>query len=169
MANYEMRAGLEKRYVIREAIDHGDTYQVIEMARLFFDEAASDDLVFDQDEIIKYCVSVYEGERLSSNLWLLFCDNEPCGFMVAHSTTFLFSKQRTSTTEVLFAKADHRSFGSISAFMRKFSEWSDSISAVQQYTGVARTDGIGVERLEKVFPRFGFRKVGSLFVKEIRP
>jgi len=169
MANYEMRAGLEKRYVIREAIDHGDTYQIIELAKRFHDEAAASYLDFDQDEIIKFCISVYDGDRTERNLWLLFQEDQAVGFMVAYSTAFLFSKQRTSTTEIIFATADHRNIASLSAFMRRFTEWSTSIGCVQQYTGVARTDGIGVEKLDKVFPRFGFSKVGSLFVKEIRP
>lgn len=168
MENFAMPVEQLPRYVVR-SIDAGgvDTLHMVELAKAHHDECAPH-LPFDEKQVAAHCVEVFnDNERTVRQAFILFEGAEAIGYLVCHSMEYYFCKAVYSQTEVVFIKQDRRSWQGFAMLMKVFDEWSNEIDAVQRYTGVARVDEKEAEKLQKLFPRLGYKWVGSYYMKEI--
>lgn len=145
--------------------DRTDTIDFIRLAKLHHAECAPH-LPFDERRIADNCIKVYQGSEHTLAA-LLFEGNEAIGYIVAHALQYYFCSAVYTQTEVIFIDPAKRTWKGFKMLMFAFDAWSQSIDAVQQFTGVARVDPAEAEKIQKLFPRLGYKWCGSYFIKEI--
>lgn len=147
-------------YTVTELLTAQHVDDVVALGRVFMAEYCNH-LEYDEGEVKAACRQVLtDDDREFFNIFLVYKDHEPLGFMYATCGKFLFSKQRYAQQELLFVRPAYRHTRAFLKLIKAFEEWARLRSSVEIWMGSAHS-----KTLSNILPRIGYPEVGTYHKK----
>ena len=90
---------------------------------------------------------------------------EICGFFVADIVEYFFSEDRLAVDTLFFIIKDMRKKRGAKRLLDAYMNWARLFDIKE--IALSTTNGVEIERLERLYRKLGFEKVGVMYKKEI--
>lgn len=143
-------------FKVVELITDEHIADVVAMSRVFFAEYNAP-ITYDKQEVINTCTVIKKDmERDTVNIFLIYREEEPVGFILVSISGYMFSKQRCASQDLLFVRPAYRGTKAFLMLLRAYEEWARLRACVEIWAG-----SIDNEAFANVLPRIGYPRVGS--------
>lgn len=147
-------------YRVTELLTDKHVNDIVAMGKVFVAENGAH-LQYDEEEVKYTCNMVRRDlEREFLNIFLVYKDHEPIGFIYASCGKYLFNKQRYAQQELIFIRPAFRHTRAFLKLVSAFEEWARLRSAVEIWMGSAHS-----KTFSNILPRIGYPEVGTYHKK----
>lgn len=147
-------------YKVTELLTSEHVNDIVAMGRVFVAENGAH-LQYDEEEVIATCNLVLNDmDREYFNIFLVYKEHEPIGFIFASCGKYLFNKQRYAQQELLFIRPAYRGTRAFLKLIKSFEEWARLRSSVEIWMGSAHS-----KTLSGILPKIGYPVVGTYHKK----
>ena len=147
-------------YKVTELLTQEHVDDIVAMGKVFVTENGPH-LNYDEEEVIETCNLVLKDmDREYLNIFIVYKDHEPLGFIYASCGKYLFNKQRYAQQELLYVRPAYRHTRAFLKLIKAFEEWARLRSAVEIWMGSAHSKTLG-----NILPRIGYPEVGTYHKK----
>lgn len=147
-------------YKVTELLTDEHVNDIVAMGKVFVAEKGPH-LQYDEEEVKATCRQVLgDMDREYLNIFLVYRDHEPLGFIYASCGKYLFNKQRYAQQELLYIRPAYRHTRAFLKLIRAFEEWARLRSSVEIWMGSAHNKTLG-----NILPRIGYPEVGTYHKK----
>ena len=147
-------------YTVTELLTDEHVNDIVAMGKVFVAENGAH-LQYDEGEVRNTCRLVMSDmDREYLNIFLVYRDHEPLGFIYASCGKYLFNKQRYAQQELLFIRPTYRGTRAFLKLIKAFEEWARLRSSVEIWMGAAHS-----KSLSNILPRIGYPEVGTYHKK----
>ncbi|WP_457749135.1 hypothetical protein [Sulfurimonas sp.] len=119
-------------------------------------------------EIDNIKLKKYLSQKICSDkalVLVLKADNLIVGFFVAEIVEYFFSKELLAIDSLFFIVKEKRKSTGAMKILKSYFQWAESHN-VKEIT-LSSTNGVEVEKIEKMYAKLGFRKVGVMYKKGV--
>ena len=147
-------------YKVTELLTDQHVNDIVAMGKVFVAENGAH-LQYDEEEVKNTCNMVLDDlEREFLNIFLVYKDHEPVGFIYASCGKYLFNKQRYAQQELIFIRPAFRHTRAFLKLVSAFEEWARLRSSVEIWMGSAHC-----KTFSNILPRIGYPEVGTYHKK----
>ena len=147
-------------YKVTELLTDAHVSDIVALGKVFVAENGPH-LDYDEEEVKKTCNLVLSDmDREYLNIFLVYRNDEPIGFIYASCGKYLFNKQRYAQQELIFIRPAYRHTRAFLKLIKAFEEWARLRSSVEIWMGSAHSKTFG-----NILPRTGYPVVGTYHKK----
>ncbi len=120
-------------------------------------------LPFDKQKVRETARAYLKGKLPTTRIWQCFDDaagGKAIGHFVAFWASYMFTDGIFTQQEVAYVLPEYRGSLAFIKMVDAYFEWGQQIGAKELYLGLA--NGLNMEKIEGVFDRLHFNKVGTL-------
>lgn len=147
------------------AIDtEGECFDLYRLAKENHAELAGH-LPFDDKWTLAQALKIAQSDKTTVNAWVIYCDGEAVGYFVGSISQYLFNSEQRANQEIWYISKEYRNGRASYLLFQAFEEWAISRGCIEITSGASMESAEGADRVAMLFPRMGYKRVGSVFNK----
>jgi len=136
---------------------------LLELSKKMHQEGSYKSIELSIDKLKKF----FEHKIIDDDSFIVVWEHQEkvSGFFVADIVEYFFSKEKFAIDTLFYIIKEKRKKNGAKQLLDSYIMWANSFK-IKEIT-LSTTNGVETERLEQVYKKFGFRKSGIMYKKEV--
>ena len=145
-----------------------DMHNVIELSKQFHEECEQGIAFNEKITYMNFLRVLKDIERTTSNVWVVYRDNEAIGWAYGFISDILFSEDKEASLVYWYVVPKHRKSRAAFELLHTFQNWAKLSGAKRIIVGAGRVDHEEANSINKMFVNRGLARYGSTFYSDIK-
>lgn len=103
----------------------------------------------------------------TETMFLCFKGETPVGYFIGNISSYYFTNQRCANQTLLFVSEQYRGTRAAILMFEFFEEWARTNNCAEIFAGAWGNDAEAVDKINRIYPKLGYKENGKVFIKKL--